>query len=110
MADVCVCVARAKWSGFLVEVDSGKVEFDLGYRVSGKWDPGERCYIVAWGCVRLWMTLDRAGRDKYGRLILYLSGPAMPVRTPERLRGFQGARRRWWDRCVEKLFPEWRAP
>lgn len=35
-------------------------------------------------------------------------GGAAAVTIAEPIRGFQGWRKRWWDRQQERLFPEWR--
>ncbi len=35
---------------------------------------------------------------------------ATAVTIPEPIRGFQGLRKRWWDRKDEVPFPDWRTP
>lgn len=37
-------------------------------------------------------------------------GDAVAVTVDEPIPGFRGWRRRWWDRAIEKPFPEWRTP
>lgn len=111
MADVVVSCPKAAWQTWSEQAASGLVVFDLGYRLPGKWNPGDRVYVVAHGRVRCWMELGKVGHDPItGQLQLVLIGQPLPVTTSEEIRGFQGARMRWWPRDQERDFPGWREP
>jgi len=76
---------------------------------------GERVYIVSHGRLRGYSPLTRltdertrAGQAKSHRFALCREGGAVAVTIPDRIPGFRGWRKRWWDRAAEVPFPDWR--
>lgn len=71
--------------------------------------PGERVYVVCEGKLRGYAPLIRI--ERYGNsYALVRRGGAVAVTLDEPIRGFQGARYRWWDREQERPFPDWTRP
>lgn len=71
--------------------------------------PGDRVYVVFNNAIRGFAPLVRIERDG-SRFALVRHGGAEAVTIPERVRGFQGWRYRWWDRSAEQPFPDWQNP
>jgi hypothetical protein len=75
--------------------------------------PGDRVYVVYGGKLRGYAPLVRiAPPPSVGpnRCSLVRHGGAVAVTIPEYIRGFRGFRYRWWDREIERPFPDWRTP
>lgn len=92
----------APWSGELWDFGVGGGKPDI--------EPGERVYVVFNRKVRGYAPL--VALEKGGPAYWYLvrGGDAVAVTIDESIIGFRGWRRRWWDRAVEKPFPEWQTP
>ena len=71
--------------------------------------PGERLYIVAHDKLRGYAPVTRVARTDRGYAICRRGG-AVAVTISERIRGFRGVRRVWWNRLDERPFPDWRKP
>jgi hypothetical protein len=77
---------------------------------------GERVYVVCEGRLRGYAPLvEMAFRPRtpgggLGRVSLIRSDGAVAVTIPERIVGFRGWRRRWWQRKDEVPFPNWMTP
>ena len=72
-------------------------------------EPGERVYIVHAYKLRGYAPLVRVEQVGH-RYALVRGGEAVAVTIDERITGFRGWRRRWWERDIERPFPEWRIP
>lgn len=119
MADVVVTVPKWLWSEWLAEGDlAGEVPtgHPTGERGAGEYifylsqtpglvKVGDRLYIVAHNKLRGYAPITRIVR---GGLIR--GGGAVAVTIDEEIVGFQGFRYRWWQREIEKPFPDWRVP
>jgi len=70
--------------------------------------PGERVYIVYARRLRGYAPLVRLQRSSPNYWYLVRGGGAVAVTIDEPIIGFRGWRRRWWDREIEKPFPDWR--
>lgn len=120
MSDVVVTVPKSMWLDWIEEGDLPGDEWTG--MASHFWIPrqglpdivrGERVYIVAHGKLRGWAPLNRieaSCRIWQTRACLMRTTGAVALTIPEPIRGFQGWRRRWWDRSDEQPFPCWRAP
>lgn len=74
-------------------------------------EPDQRCYIVAHERLRGYAPLFAVEVDERRHLRAFIRrGDAVAVTIPEVIRGFRGWRYRWWDRRLERPFPEWRDP
>lgn len=65
----------------------------------------ERFYVVAHGKLRGWAPVT----GMWGGAIVRKGG-AVACTIDEPIPGFRGLRKRWWDRAIERPFPEWRTP
>lgn len=117
MSDLVVTVPRNIWRDWLAEGDlpgdakPGAFEaydFTCGSASHPRPPiaPGERVYVVAHGMVRGYSPLVEVASVE-GRWSLVRRGGAVACTIPDSVRGFRGWRERWWDRTVEKPFPEW---
>jgi len=70
--------------------------------------PGDRLYIVCENRLRGYAPLVRVDYDA-GEIAFIRRGGAVAVTIDERIQGFRSWRYRWWDRSVERPFPDWRA-
>lgn len=74
--------------------------------------PGERVYVCYDGLVRGYaplVELDQfSGADGWGHWALVRAGGAVAVTIDEQIPGFRGWRYRWWDRAIERPFPDWK--
>lgn len=68
----------------------------------------ERVYVVCEGCLRGYAPLIRVERYGPYRWALVRGGGAVAVTIPEPIKGFRGWRRRWWNRDIERPFPDWK--
>lgn len=70
---------------------------------------GDRLYVVAHGKLRGYAPVTRLHwNDRSGAICR--RGEAVAVTIDQPIKGFQSWRRRWWDRAIEKPFPEWKTP
>lgn len=113
MPDLVVTVPMGFWPDWIAEGDAAG-EPDTGeewgfYLGGAKPDiaPGDRLYIVARGLVRGYAPVTRLARNE-GQWVICRRGGAVAVTIPERVTGFRGWRRRWWERDAEVPFPGWR--
>ena len=94
--------AGAEWSG-------EKWCWFMGGNPPTKLNPGDRVYVAYAGHLIGYAPLiriERFGPDHGYALVR--GGGAVAVTLYQRIRGFQGYRYRWWDRAVERPFPDWR--
>lgn len=70
--------------------------------------PGDRFYIVAHGLLRGWAPVTRTAQLDDGSWVICRKGNAVALSIHELIPGFQGLRRPWWHRSMEKPFPAWR--
>ena len=76
--------------------------------------PGDRFYIVSHGLLRGYapVTLVKSFLDeRFGNgksWVICRKGNAVAISIHEQIPGFQGLRRPWWHRSMEKTFPAWR--
>lgn len=68
--------------------------------------PGDRVYIVYDGKLRGYAPLVRIERYERG-YALVRHNDAQAVTIDEHIPGFRGFRYRWWDRAIEREFPDW---
>ena len=69
--------------------------------------PGERVYILCEDRIRGYAPLVRLGYNN-GEIRLIRGGGAVAVTIPQLIPGFQGWRRRWWERTEEVPFLDWK--
>ena len=73
---------------------------------------GERVYIVCENRLRGYAPLVdmyfEPARDSRGYIDLVRAGGAVAVTIDEKIVGFRGWRKRWWDRVDEAPFPDWK--
>lgn len=127
--DVVVTVPKRLWrdwltEGDLADADAARVPAAwAGHRVYGftmgggcvrpAIVPGDRVYVVAHGWLRGWAPFvgfddgERFG-GRPGSWAFVRHGDAVACTINEPIRGFQGWRKRWWDRDVEVPFAKWR--
>lgn len=124
MGDICVTVPMDfGWQNWVDEGDaagapwSGEEWHFYLYGALPQIEKGERVYIVHAGKLRGYAPLVRIdrgenrsySRDKFfGPYALVRHGGAVAVTIDLPIKGFRGFRYRWWDRELEKPFPEWR--
>lgn len=137
MSDVVVTVPMGKWAEWLDEGDlardvaavprgswevegaawEGRMEygFTMGAGASRPdIGPGERVYVVAHGRLPGWSPFEyfdsaaRFGDPRPGSWAIVRRGGAVACTIAAPICGFQGWRRRWWDRDDELAFPDWR--
>jgi hypothetical protein len=68
-------------------------------------EPGDRFYVVAHGRLRGWAPVTRV---QYGCICRRDDAVACTISTL--IPGFRGLRKRWWDRSLERPFPDWKVP
>ena len=69
--------------------------------------PSDRFYIVSHGLLRGWAPVTRVAQLEDGTRVIYRKGGAVAISIHERIPGFQGLRRPWWSRSMEKPFLAW---
>lgn len=116
MTDIVVTVPKGQWQDWIGEGDLPGEEWS-GYH-SHFWLSAvpsdirfdDRLYIVAHGRLRGYAPVKNWERHcslRRERACLVRSSGAVAVTIPESVKGFQGWRRRWWDRADEIPFPDW---
>ena len=73
------------------------------HHLIGAIHPGDRFYVVAHGMLRGYAPVTRVTQSAIGR-----RGGAVSVTIDEPVPGFRGLRERWWDREIERPFPDWK--
>lgn len=111
--DLVVTVPKWFWPEWIAEGDpAGSPESgeEWGFFMGGPRppiNPGERLYIVAHDRIRGYAPVVRvAWLD--GKWAICRKGGAVAVTIPDKVRGFQGFRKVWWQREHEQAFPDWR--
>jgi hypothetical protein len=66
---------------------------------------GDRFYVVAHGRLRGYSIVTAI----WGGAIVR-KGHAVACTIDQPILGFQGLRRRWWSREIERQFPDWKTP
>lgn len=115
MTDVVVTVPKMFWRSWIAEGDlpGEAAQYESHFWASGllpPLEPGDRVYIVSHGRVRGYAPLVRIEQRctlRPSTKCLLREGGAVAVTIDEPVRGFQGVRRRWWDRSRERPFPDW---
>lgn len=135
MSDVVVTVPQHLWDAWIEEGDLPGSDVPSPLEPGDEWTfyiprtrlprihAGERVYIVAHGKLRGYAPLtklfapdllkvrwDEQRALQPPRAALCRRGGAVAVTISTPIRGFRGWRYRWWDRSMEKPFPEWRTP
>lgn len=113
--DVVVTVPRGLWAGWVAEGDlpGQEAEYESHFWAAGPIplvEPGDRVYIVSHGRLRGYAPLTRIEERcelRPSTRCLLRGGGAVAVTIDEPVRGFQGVRRRWWDRARERPYPDW---
>ena len=91
----------------------GLYSWNTRSRLAKKAEPFDRFYVVAHGRLRGYATilcvLDQTfGISDYFEIVR--GSDAVSVTIQEPIPGFQGLRKRWWERDAEIPFPEWKKP
>jgi len=112
MSDLVVTVPKHFWPEWIEEGDAAgeaPTGTEWGFYVYGRppIQPGERLYIVAHNRLRGYAPVTRVAHAGGNRFAICRGAGAMAVTIPERIRGFQGFRARWWKRDDEIPFPDW---
>jgi hypothetical protein len=94
--------AGSEWSGDLWDFGIGGGKPDI--------QPGERVYVVYKRKLRGYAPLVALERGGPAYWYLVRGGDAVAVTIDEAIIGFRGWRRRWWDRAIERPFPDWQIP
>jgi hypothetical protein len=113
MVDLVGTCPKAFWAEWIAEGDAaGDPEsgeewdwYTAHYSMARRIRAGDRFYIVAHGKLRGWAPVTRVQSGCICR-----RGNAVACTIDERVPGFRGLKTRWWDRAVEKPFPNWRVP
>ncbi len=116
--DLVATCPRGFWKEWIAEGScAGDPETDVEYawytksRAVLKLEKGDRLYIVAHGKLRGWAPITRIiSDDDVSEFGICRRGGAVACTIPEKIPGFQGLRKRWWDRSQEIPFPDWRKP
>lgn len=113
MSDLVVTVPKGMWFDWIDEGDAAgesPTGEEWGFYLGGARPDiqrGDRLYIVAHGRVRGYAPVTRSVR--YGsQWVICREAGAVAMTIPEPVKGFQGWRRRWWERTVEIPFPAWK--
>lgn len=115
MTDLVVTVPKHFWFDWIAEGDAAGAPpsgqewgFFLG-RNRPPIEPGDRLYVVAWGRLRGYAPVTRVVQHE-GRWIICREAGAVACTVRNigmSFNGFQGFRKRWWDREDEVDFPDW---
>lgn len=70
--------------------------------------PGDRFYVVSWGRLRGYAPVTRVQNNGQGAFVICRRGGGVACTIADDIPGFRGLRRRWWHRCSENPFPEWK--
>jgi hypothetical protein len=112
MADLVGTCPKGFWNEWIAEGDAaGSPESgeEWGWFTQSplirRIQPGDRFYVVAHGKLRGYAPVTRVQEGCICR-----RGGAVAVTIAEPIPGFRGLLQRWWDREMERPFPEWRTP
>lgn len=113
MADVVVCVPRARWRDWLGEGSlpgqSAAVQ-RFGFYVKTDErppvEPGDRVYVISWDRLRGYAPLVSCDVAAEGWTLIR-AGNAVACTLPEETKSFPGWRVRWWEHAAEVPFPDW---
>jgi len=112
MADLVVTCPKDLFTKWIAEGDAAGEPYtgeEWGWYMGGsKPDiaPGDRLYVVAWGQLRGFAPVTRLVQTETEWCICR-RGDAQAVTIAEPIKGFQGWRRRWWPRELERQFTDW---
>lgn len=115
MSDLVVTCPKGFFLAWIAEGDAAGEPYtgeEWGWFMGGSKPDiqlGDRLYIVAWGKLRGFAPCTRLVQTERGWCICR-RGDAIAVTIADPIKGFQGWRRRWWDRHIEQPFPAWRTP
>jgi len=118
MPDVVVTVPKSfGWDRWIAEGDRAGEPWtgeEWGFYTWGarpRIEPGERVYVVHNGKLRGYAPLIRLVAPlSFGQVVFVRGGGAIAVTIQAPILGFRGWRYAWWDRKIERPFPEWRTP
>lgn len=94
--------------------DSGQEWWFTTYGVLPVFVPGCRLYVVCEDRLRGYAPITRimfdqnSVRNGKSHLAFVREGGAVAVTIDEKITGFRGYRRRWWNRADEMPFPDWK--
>lgn len=121
MPDLVVTVPKWFWPEWISEGDAAGEPYTgetWGFFMGGiKPDigPGDRLYIVAHNRVRgyapvikLATPAETNANGQGYRWGILRQGDGVAITIPGEVKGFQGWRRRWWDRSIEIEFADWK--
>lgn len=117
MTDLVGTCPKGFWHEWLAEGDAAGELYsgeEWGWytrdRKAGLIRPGDRFYVVAWGRLRGWAPVTRLNADgapEHGWVICR-RGDAVARTIEAPIGGFRGLRQVWWDRQIERPFPDWK--
>ena len=114
MVDLVGTCPKGFWEEWIAEGDAaGTPESgeEWGWytmdRKAGAITHGHRFYVVAHGKLRGYAQVVRVAHGRAGFVIVRRGG-AVACTIDEPIPGFRGLRKRWWERGIEKPFPDWR--
>lgn len=113
MSDLVVTVPKSLWKDWIVEGDAvgeAPTGTEWAFWLGGgkpSIEPGERVYVVSHGRLRGYAPLTRVMPTERG-WGLCREGGAVAVTIDAECPGFRGFRKRWWDRAIERPFPDWK--
>lgn len=112
MVDLVTTCPKGFWKEWIAEGDpAGEPErgeewgWFTQHRFRSLIAPGDRFYVVAHGKLRGYALVT----GLWGGAIVRKGG-AVACTIDGPIAGFRGLRKRWWDRGIERPFPEWRTP
>lgn len=117
MSDYVVTVPKHLWWDWIAEGDlpgDAPTGEDWAFYQGGS-PPAEfthgvhrdaRLYVVAHGRLRGYAPITRVVLTERG-FAFCRGGAAVACTIDERIVGFRGYRKRWWDRAIEQPFPSW---
>ncbi len=112
MADVVVCVPRAKWRDWIGEGvlagQSSTQRFGFYVRSAERppIEPGDRVYVIAWDRLRGYAPLVELKEEPDGYTFVR-TGNAVSCTLPAEVKGFPGWKLRWWQLADEQPFAGW---
>lgn len=119
MSDIVVTVPMGLWDEWIDEGDLPDEEWG-GFESHFWLHPplpairrGDRLYIVAHGKLRGFapcVGVEQRCRLRPSVGCILRHGAAVAVTIDEPIRGFRGWRHRWWERDLERPFPNWMTP
>lgn len=115
MADLVVTCPKNFFFRWIAEGDAAGDPYtgeEWGWFMGGRKPDiqvGDRLYVVAYDKLRGYAPVTRLAQTRTGWAICR-RGDAVAVTIEEPIKGFRGWRRRWWNRELERPFPEWKVP